>query len=110
MALQFAIIYILVVGLGLLSGYHNGMFNELVEEVHNMDHWNLDQETDNEDWDSDEEEEEDDEEEDEDDESGIRRRLFFWGSQPADWELRYSHMQQMKHFSKHFSSGNAGPT
>ncbi|KAF5603231.1 hypothetical protein FPCIR_1427 [Fusarium pseudocircinatum] len=68
MALQFAIIYILVVGLGLLSGYQNGMFNELVEEVHNMDHWNLDPETDDEDWDSDEEEEEDDDD-DEDDES-----------------------------------------
>jgi hypothetical protein len=36
MALQFAIIYILVVGLGILSAYQGGMFNEFVEEVHNI--------------------------------------------------------------------------
>ncbi|EWG54017.1 hypothetical protein FVEG_17224 [Fusarium verticillioides 7600] len=60
MALQFAIIYILVVGLGILSAYQCGMFNEFVEEVHNIDHWNLDPETDDEDWDSDEEEDDDD--------------------------------------------------
>ncbi|PNP76549.1 hypothetical protein FNYG_09968 [Fusarium nygamai] len=64
MALQFAIIYILVVALGLLSGYHNGMFNELVEEVHNMDHWNLNPETDDEDWESDEDDDDDESDDD----------------------------------------------
>ncbi|KAG9501964.1 hypothetical protein J7337_007671 [Fusarium musae] len=60
MALQFAIIYILVVGLCILSTYQGGIFNEFVEEVHNI-------ETDDEDWDSDEEEDDDDYDDDDDD-------------------------------------------
>ncbi|RBR05480.1 hypothetical protein FVER53590_30005 [Fusarium verticillioides] len=67
MALQFAIIYILVVGLCILSTYQGGMFNEFVEEVHNINHWNLDPETDDEDWDSDEEDDDDDYDDDDDD-------------------------------------------
>ncbi|KAF5633974.1 uncharacterized protein FTJAE_6868 [Fusarium tjaetaba] len=60
MALAFAIIYILVVGLGILSSYHDGIFNEFVEEVHNM-------ETDDEDWDSDEEDDDDGNDDESDD-------------------------------------------
>ncbi|KAF5987220.1 hypothetical protein FCOIX_1075 [Fusarium coicis] len=63
MALQLAIIYILVVGLGILSAYQGGMFNEFVEEVHNI-------ETDDEDWDSDEEDDDYDDDDDESDDDG----------------------------------------
>ncbi|KAF5722394.1 hypothetical protein FMUND_2906 [Fusarium mundagurra] len=60
MVLQYAFLYIGVVMLAYISYYHNSMFLELIEEVHNMDHWNLDLETDDEDWDSEEEEDDDD--------------------------------------------------
>ncbi|KAF5565918.1 hypothetical protein FNAPI_1467 [Fusarium napiforme] len=64
MALAFAIIYILVVGLGILSSYQDGIFNEFVEEVHNM---GIQAKTDDEDWDSDEDDDDDDDDDEPDD-------------------------------------------
>ncbi|KAF4502554.1 hypothetical protein FAGAP_1224 [Fusarium agapanthi] len=66
MALQYAIVYIGVIILAFVSGINNNMFHGLVEEVHHLDHWDLDRETDGEDWESDED---DSDEEDDDDES-----------------------------------------
>ncbi|KAG5779530.1 hypothetical protein H9Q73_006830 [Fusarium xylarioides] len=66
MALQYAMLYISVALLAFLSGYQNGIFGDLVAEVHNIeDHWYLDPDTDDEDWDSDEDDD-DDESDDED--------------------------------------------
>ncbi|KAG5764759.1 hypothetical protein H9Q72_007175 [Fusarium xylarioides] len=69
MALQYAMLYISVALLAFLSGYQSGIFGDLVAEVHNMDHWYLDPDTDDEDWDSDEDDDDDDDESDDEDHS-----------------------------------------
>ncbi|KAF5586660.1 uncharacterized protein FSUBG_12047 [Fusarium subglutinans] len=60
MTLQYVIVYICVI----ILAYN--MFRGLVEEVHPLDHGELDGETDDEDWETDEDDSDDEDDDDDD--------------------------------------------